>query len=321
MKDLRSKTKTPKTVLLVLGLLLAEFVLHKWLAIHRCQEFIQRGNNTASTIPFFYINLDSASDRRRNIETSFQVISKNLTRIKGVEARQEYSHLLHPLPGALPGRCENVWTNTPEPYDKQFWSALGCSLGHLKTISYLHRLNLSRAIIIEDDASIELLPFWTTSLDEFVSELPPRWSMVQLSLTGSADMWRDAHSKWQRQGGAVSKNRRFWGAVAYLISRRGINAIVGAYGLDRFDLSSLHCINSDVDLLKQADARGSYYIATPPLFTFTDTFASQVQITNQFTEFGQLPDHGRANVHFLSRYYAFEWNAQKWRRSILASFV
>ena len=265
-------------------------------------------------IPMYIIAMKNS---RRFLHASlFRQVSANVVHIEGVDSKSQHSRLLVTPLSSLPPLCDNAdATIIPRQHlhSPEFWGALGCSLAHLKTISQLRDNNASVALIVEDDAVPDTVPFWTSSLEEFVSSLPPDWSIVQLSLTGEQSLWKSTYRKWQKDKARISKNTQFWGTVAYLISRKGIESVVNAYGHGTFNISALSCLNADYELLKNAVAAGSFYISTPPLLTFTDEFSSQVHSETAWTDFGDTPANSRANVHFFSRHFSLEWNAINWR--------
>jgi GR25 family glycosyltransferase involved in LPS biosynthesis len=266
-----------------------------------------------SEIPVTIINLVNETDRCARAVALLSQISMQVSRIEGVNSTSEHlRYLLTPLQSNLCYRDDDFGV----VFDREYWGVLGCTLSHLKAISELYEKRTKVAIIVEDDAVTDLSPFWTSSFDEFIKNLPTNWTIVQLSLTGTEDMWSRAFSEWQQNRRSVAVNYEFWGTVAYLINRRGIEHIVSAYGFGKFDLSKLECINADVHLLKSAVPAGSYYIATPPLLTFTDDMKSSVHDTNLHTPLGQNPSSHRAHVHAISRQYALEWSALNWRNDV-----
>ena len=272
--------------------------------------------NTALTkVPVYIINLTAEKERYVRAQKLFSKLSRHVFRIEGVNSTIEHRHYLHSSLHEISNLCYR--SETDKVFDKEYWGVLGCTLSHLKAISFLHEAQTNVAIIVEDDAVTDLSPLWVTGIDKFMRQLPHNWTIVQLSLTGTEDMWSRAFLDWQRQCRVVSENTEFWGTVAYLINRNGIQHVVNAYGVGKFNLTGLGCINADVDLLKSAVPAGSYFIATPPLLTFTDDAKSNVHGTNLHTLIGQNPSSHRAQVHALSRQYALEWNALNWRESAL----
>ena len=257
--------------------------------------------------------MNNSEERRKRTEILFQELSPaRVFRIQGVRARWEHENYLQHSLSLVPNICER-FRRKRKAYDKEFWGALGCTLSHLKAISQLFATNLSYALIVEDDAVTDTAPYWTFSIAEFAASLPHDWTFAQLSLTGDSNVWFDAFSKWQTSGRNFMANNDFWGTVAYLISRKGMEDIVNLYGYEKFDLRQLRCINADLHLLKSAVPKGTFYIATPPMLTFTDDSISQVHDSSQLSTLGAPPENDRARVHLLSRHFALEWNAIKWR--------
>jgi hypothetical protein len=95
-------------------------------------------------------------------------------------------------------------------------------MSHLKSIKkWYTETSEEYAIFVEDDISLETVPYWNFTWEEFFTELPSDWECVQLS--------------WVRQYltafGDKIRNRCWcdWGAVAYLMSRKFAKKLIDAY--------------------------------------------------------------------------------------------
>ena len=263
-----------------------------------------------SNVPIFYINLPEAVDRSASVEQSFSKF--NLQRVDALSADSVEVQAL--VNRSQHRSCE--WGKLTD--DPALLRIVACSLSHLKAISIAYRFTKDYALIVEDDVVTDLLPFWTMSLEEFFSALPVGWKIVQLSLTGEPELWSDIYTEWKvKRFPPVLMNSSFWGTVAYAINKSGMEYVLDKYRtLNGFDLSMLPCINADIHLLKDAVPQGTYFIATPPLFTFSDGSSyirPSSDLENLSRRFAYLPETNVGFVHFLSRKFALEWNALLWR--------
>jgi hypothetical protein len=96
-------------------------------------------------------------------------------------------------------------------------------------------------MIFEDDLSLELLPFWalprtaSSSIDEYASTLPSGWQCSQLGYSkfrgadGHPSYFPGVELKQAWKKGAEA------GAFAYLLHRRGMEAILGTSLTDMKD--------------------------------------------------------------------------------------
>jgi len=88
---------------------------------------------------------------------------------------------------------------------------LGCSLAHLMSIKEAYIEGLEVALFAEDDASFDLWPFWTHSLEEYLALLPAGWHISQLS------------SYYPKVEGELKRpfvlNETGWGIAAFFMSK------------------------------------------------------------------------------------------------------
>jgi GR25 family glycosyltransferase involved in LPS biosynthesis len=201
-------------------------------------------------------------------------------------------------PAALTHEARARMQLTPE-----YFAVLGCSLSHLKAIRIAWLRRVEWALIVEDDVVPDLFPFWDSKdLPTFVRALPPDWSVAQLSLVGDGRMWRELVKEWEVRGyPPVVATASFWSTGAYLISKAAMAVIMGRYSMPpggTFSLASLPCINADYHLLKAAIPNGTFFVATPPLFTCAEDSPSSIS-----------NDVERRKLHRLSRQVSLDWSA------------
>jgi len=164
-------------------------------------------------------------------------------------------------------------------FSARYMKALSASLSHLTAIYKAFDDGAETALILEDDATPDLIPTWTKEMDEYILKLPEDWTIVQLSAIGSEDEARELFYEWQRHrasapGRLLSTLPKGFTEIgstqAYLISRRGMKKLVDSYRAPRtgrIDLCKATCVEFDECFLADGVGLNSdYRIATPPLF-------------------------------------------------------
>lgn len=119
--------------------------------------------------PILYINLDNNPLRREFMESQFSNFKLNYNRIPAILG-SKYNIKSDRLD--LQTRFINRTDITS--------SELGCTLSHLKAIKFAYDNKLPYALILEDDVSLNLMPFWNQSLPDIVKSLPLDWKILQL---------------------------------------------------------------------------------------------------------------------------------------------
>jgi GR25 family glycosyltransferase involved in LPS biosynthesis len=117
---------------------------------------------------------------------------------------------------------------------------LAVAASHLKAIHQAYMAGEDFALILEEDASVTLLPLWhNIGLRESLEVVPKGWHVLQLHVWLGAEMGIGAKivDKLQHRlqvGRIVSKrdpvkDYEFWGAVAYAVSRDGMEVLLKRY--------------------------------------------------------------------------------------------
>ena len=266
-------------------------------------ERVLRHRNTAHLCISLPANAALRESMRLSLMSALSLYS--LTFVNAVDGSDpdNMAGVLHTKLALLPPLCDQALTDeargqlTPE-----YFAVLGCSLSHLKAIHVARQRRVEWALIVEDDVVPDLVPFWTSKdLYAFVSALPPDWSVAQLSLVGDGRMWRELVREWElRAYPLVLPSTSFWSTGAYLVSRAAMTAIMGHYSAPdgTFSLAGLPCINADFHLLKAAIPNGTYFVATPPLFTCAEDSPSSIS-----------NDIERRKLHRLSRQVSLDWSS------------
>ena len=82
---------------------------------------------------------------------------------------------------------------------------IGCTLGHLRALLTSWENGDEYALIMEDDATATLAPWWPLSLEDFVDSLPAGWEAAQLMY--NTDMWKDKTGAAKRQFHMTKKGK------------------------------------------------------------------------------------------------------------------
>lgn len=259
-----------------------------------------------TSIPTYYISCDNATANRWLED--FRSLSENFNIVKCVRGSDHNSvsmHATEPYEAFKVNVTAYNATNKTHPP----WLALvppgviGATLSHLLSIKQAYEAGHDVALILESDASPGLAPWWTQSIEEFTESLPDDWETAQLQWTSVLDA---EHAGWKKVSGSLkysNAQQRFlpgssWGAVAYLIHRRGMEKIISRMWnarQNKFDLSSMRkdcpVLTADDCLLNFSPmspwSPGSSgpmitrnYMAVPPMFTSYD-HDSSIQTMSQ----------------------------------------
>ena len=280
-----------------------------WVAASLSIERVSAGQlsppGAPPSFPAFAISWADAGAARAQLRDGFAGVFD----IRNVDAVGGEISLLAAA-ATIPPTCEELWSNgtvTSTPRERA--GVLGCALSHLLAIRAAYEAGLEVASVLEDDAEPSLTRFWTVSLAQFIASLPPAWQVVQLASIGNARMWRELQQLSADAGSpAVLPVRNLWSTGAYVISRRGMEAVLTRYARANgtFDLSILPCLNADVHLLKDAIQEGAWLTASPPLLTFEE----RPSRLHDATEGGHRDI--RLHLHRLSRQRALDWAAKTW---------
>lgn len=275
--------------------------------------------------PTYYVNLDKSEDRRERVERLFGGFT-NLERVAGVDGHNKRAVLNvlsedHCPPSALPNSFDEGTLGVRRG-SGTYLSRLGCALSHLKAILRAHDDGREYALILEDDATPDLVPTWAGSLSDFVKTLPEDWTIVQLSALSYEDKLTDLFTQWQE----TRRNERapdlttlpkragslIWSAQAYLVSREGMKKIAAKYRREDggLDLCAASCIELDDCVLQEGVPEEGYRIATPPLFVPRQDMTSTIGQTDAEDDegLGKVAEtEGTRKMYEESRDVLYKW--------------
>lgn len=172
------------------------------------------------TCPILYINMDKDTNRREFMESRFKKFGiKNYKRITGVNGRNAKD--------ISKGKIDNI--SYINEFTNMTFSELGCMLSHLKSIKYAYDKGYDKVLIFEDDTDVALMNWWKGNLDYYINQAPGDWEILQLFHS------EGTYVKNQVPTYHIHKENEYVTA-AYLVNRKGMEAILGNVGHNIFHL-------------------------------------------------------------------------------------
>jgi len=131
------------------------------------------------------------------------------------------------------------------------------TVDHLRCAKTAYDANLPYVMIIEDDASLDLMPFWSHSISEYIHNAPPDWTILQLF----SDYPYDKLS-FDKTYHLAEDNAR--STLGYIVNRKGMeNLIKQAWNDNKFVLSE--DISDDYCIYQVSEQNKRYLINLPLL--------------------------------------------------------
>jgi len=191
--------------------------------INNAENYLSKSpSNPKISVPIYYINLPGSSERQKFMENQFNKFKiTNFKRINAVDGSQ----ITFPMKYFKTNHNYSIngvkfWNNYSEKINNK---ELACSLSHLLAIKTAYDDNLEHVIILEDDASLKLVPYWPLNFQQYIDRFPPNWQCV--SLFNQACYIEDDLPQFIH-----IRDKLCWGAVAYIINRNGMKEVL--YGMD-----------------------------------------------------------------------------------------
>ena len=178
--------------------------------LNTINNFGNKKNLNANNIdfPIFYINLNRSLNRKLYIEESAKKYNLNIKRIKAVNGKKLNKSNGYLIFNKQKFFYENTYDNSG--------SQLGCLFSHLKTLyEFLNFSSNEWCLILEDDASFDLFPYVTKSLNQIVDSAPIDWEYISLFCFDNYDYNISNFLPWN------DKTARFPSCLAYIVNRKG----------------------------------------------------------------------------------------------------
>jgi GR25 family glycosyltransferase involved in LPS biosynthesis len=163
----------------------------------------------------YWINLKRAKERRTHMEKilkdpAFDSVEK--VRINAVDATQSMKKFTLPIESIL---SINTRVNAKE---------YACLASHLDAIRMFSKSKYETAIILEDDVSLEMKPYWKKTIKQVMDEAPKDWEILDIIPLYKYEM--NQKEKYVKLSYPCyshkfkTKNTCRWSAAAYVIHKR-----------------------------------------------------------------------------------------------------
>jgi len=181
-------------------------------------------NKNNIDIPFFYINLKRSPERKKFMEDQLNRYNVgSYTRVDAIDSKLlEFKNtptsvlVKTACCDSLICNCEKV--TCINNYNRLTNNEVACTLSHLKAIYIAYNMNYEKVVIVEDDADISLSKLWDYKLSEICDRAPEDWEIIQL--------YNNCSPRSSNMFIPYNFKEECWGAVAYIINRKGMKAIL-----------------------------------------------------------------------------------------------
>ena len=152
----------------------------------------------------YWINLDRSKDRRIIMENMLKNIKVPNKRISASDGKL--------LPNIKKNFIFNLSTSNQPP------GVYGCLLSHLRAIQQFYESGKNIALILEDDISLDFMPYWNKNLSTIISQAPLDWDIIMMSYTNiDINRHRMLFNRWGPD---------IYSTMAYIINKRGAHKIM-----------------------------------------------------------------------------------------------
>lgn len=239
----------------------------KLMALPVDREDIQR---KLGGVPFYYINCNSHTKRRANMEDNAGQLGllggrNALQRVEGVYGRDMTPDGMYTFSDGT-----TLHFSTDYVAGKDFNpEECGCFCSHMRALREAYDHGDDAALVVEDDVNLHILKVWPTTLPEIMKDAPHGWSFIQLFCSDLI----------QPRRFVPRTTKRYFGCVAYLVSRSGMRAVlehVGYLSGDRLVVQRTQS-NFYVDLYMYDVVRKSTYMTQPLFITSNNEVESTLQ--------------------------------------------
>lgn len=178
----------------------------------------------------YWINLDRSNDRRMQMNWFFKdpvFQNMKIERVSAVDGK----------------RPDTVYPRLQFMYKQKNDYEYACMLSHLDTINRFSKTNYNVALIMEDDLTMELRPYWRKSIKEVIDAAPRDWEIIQLCYI------INGNSTSPTQFNLFERNIRnkCVSAAAYLINNHAAKRLIsniheeGKYNLEHYIVHHADC--------------------------------------------------------------------------------
>ena len=174
-------------------------------------------------VPLYYVNCNAHTRRRAHVEDKAGQLGLlggrgggALRRVEGVYGRDMAPDGTYTFSDGTVLRF-----STDYVAGKDFSPAeCGCFCSHMRALRTAYDHGDDAALVMEDDVNLDVLKVWPTTLPEIMEDAPSQWSFIQLY---APDLVKPRRF-------VPRTEKRYTGCVAYLVSRRGMRAVLEHVG-------------------------------------------------------------------------------------------
>ena len=177
-----------------------------------------------------WINLNRSSERNLSMQEKLKNIPISNTRIEAIDGKN----------AALMKKYKQNIKSKLSDYE------VACLLSHIKAISFLSTKKGDYFLVLEDDVSFENFEYFNFGLDTIIKKAPPFDILMVFKTFGS--QIDKVYSRW-KDISSIDRRYPVTGAVAYVISRKGIETIMDNIKYD-VEIDNFIYLNRD---LQEAD--------------------------------------------------------------------
>lgn len=221
--------------------------------LQKIHEFLSLNTNSQihsdklDDIKIYYINLDRSPERNEHMKKQLQKYSLKAQRISGVDgSKLELDRGTVIYDDKVISYVNNYNCSKGE---------LGCLLSHLKAIYTAYKNNEQVVLIIEDDISFSLLPYWPITLKKVMGDAPVGWNIISLFNFNCTELREDYV--------LYTNDNPCYSTLAYIINRNGMyNCLVSilansTISFNKYDIGVPKDLASDVTIYHMA--KNSYF--------------------------------------------------------------
>ncbi len=182
----------------------------------------------------YYINLDRAVERRKNMEELLSHFNIPNVRISAVDGKNISD--------------EELYGNFIfEDGMKMSKVEYACLLSHLKTLLTFSQSNYMNALILEDDMTLEYSKYWDKTTKTIMDEAPKDWNIIMLGYNTPDKLPTEMYTLNTNQNPNQLTN--YFSATSYIINKTGVNNILNKiYNNNKFTMIKNYLHPADVYL-------------------------------------------------------------------------
>jgi len=190
---------------------------------------------------FFWINLDRAVDRRKNMEEQFLNRKINNIRISAIDGNND------------------TLNEYVTDFDPKYKLQIATALSHLKAVEKFLETRDEIGIICEDDMTFELESMWPYTLESVIQNAPLNWDVIQLSITiDNKHPWDMSDERYQ------PRKKHWYSCLCYAITKSYALKLMNKYKLPlKIDIQNSKNIVSELIIYNE-----NTYTLYPPPFTY-----------------------------------------------------